>query len=71
MQISAVQTYFTNNIKFKNYQNSNNFSEKLNQNTLPQINSLSNVYYPTFGGNIKLKTAKKAFEKLSRSKIFK
>lgn len=67
MQISAVQTYFTNNIKFKNYQNSNNFSEKLNQNTLPQINSLSNVYYPTFGGNIKLKTAKKAFEKLSRN----
>ena len=71
MQVSAVQTYLiTNtNIKNKNKNVSNNCNNKITEcnQLLPQIDELSNVYYPTFGGNFKLKAAKKAFEKLSRN----
>lgn len=67
MQISAIKPYVTNSINLKNYQNRSGISINDNHNTLPQLNELSNVYYPTFGGNNKLKIAKKAFEKLSRN----
>ena len=67
MQVSAVQTYLINNIKNKNLSNNHNIGITEYNQSLPQINELSNVYYPTFGGNFKLKAAKKAYEKLSRN----
>lgn len=67
MQVSAVQTYLINNIKNKNLSNNHNIGITEYNQSLPQINELSNVYYPAFGGNFKLKAAKKAYEKLSRN----